>query len=67
MAEIVKNEDGSYNVKIDQMELNTLSLLLGYSSDDLVKERAEDWEITNYCYGEPLDYLYNAFYVHRDK
>jgi len=64
MAKITKTENGNYKVELSQQELNTIALLLGHSSDELVKEKAEDWEIQQVSIKSELDSLYSNFFRH---
>ena len=64
MAKVIKLEYGAYIAKLSQRELNTIALMLGHSSDELVKEKADDWEIgyNDISLGNELTSLYAHFY-----
>lgn len=65
MAKIKQKDNGDFKVTMTQEELNAISLLLGYSSDDLVKELAEDNGVKDYSIDRPLTDLYSVFYANR--
>lgn len=65
MPKIKQKEDGNFKATLTQEELNTISLLLGYASDELVKDRAIDNGVKDFANGEKLTTLYNVFYSHR--
>lgn len=64
MAKVVKLEDGQFQATLSQEELNTIALLLGNSSDELILDRAEDWEIPSeaVCVGAEATNLYYQFW-----
>lgn len=74
MAKITEIEKGRFVAVLSQQELNTISLLLGHSSDKLVKELGDDFEDypeedlnanTNYLTGNEATSLHSAFEKYR--
>jgi hypothetical protein len=61
--ETVKYEP-EHIIKLKQSELNTIALMLGKSTDELVVEAGEDWNIEDLCTGSLLNNLYQFFYAH---
>lgn len=73
----IKKENGVYIVELSQKELNTLSLLVGDSSDETVVNLGEEFEGYSYTYdgehyesdytvtGHESDSLYNELKRHR--
>ncbi|PER55732.1 hypothetical protein CN495_08235 [Bacillus thuringiensis] len=66
MAEIKLNEDGSIEAKMSKEEVNAIALLLGASSDKIITERAEEWEVEHFSSGTQLTNLYYAFRKYSD-
>lgn len=65
MVKIKVKENGEFKATFTQKELNTISLLVGYSSDELVEKIAKDNGVDEFSTGDNLTELYNVFYRHR--
>lgn len=75
----IKKENGVYIAELSQKELNTISLLIGDSSDEMVVNLGEDFEGFAYKYdgeryesdyvvtGKESDKLYHEFTRHRTR
>jgi hypothetical protein len=60
---VIKKEyrEAEYTISLSQSELNTIALLLGKSTDAMVKDCATIHRLDYFCIGNRLTELYSSF------